>query len=122
MSRLIDAEALKTKSIELVKELAMESGNADVVIGNLAIISVIDDVPTIEAEPVRHGKWIEPVPGDGFPYCSICKHEALDKGLFLNSRLMDWHRTTYCPYCGARMDAPTCGPDYCEIGGGDDES
>ena len=29
----------------------------------------------------------------------------------------------YCPKCGAKMDGeePACGPDYCEIGGVDDE-
>ena len=29
----------------------------------------------------------------------------------------------YCPKCGAKLDGeePACGPDYCEIGGVDDE-
>lgn len=60
--------------------------------------------PTVDAAPVVHSRWIEPVPGDGFPYCGNCKAPALDKGLFLNPKLMDWYKTKYCPNCGAKMD------------------
>lgn len=62
------------------------------------------DIPTVDAALVVHARWIEPVPGDGFPYCSNCKKIALDKGLFLNPKLMGWHMTPYCPHCGAKMD------------------
>ena len=65
---------------------------------------LLREIPTVDAAPVVHGRWIEPVPGDGFPYCSNCKTIALDKGLFLNPKLMDWYKTKYCPNCGARMD------------------
>ena len=57
-----------------------------------------------ERADVVHGRWIEPVPGDGFPYCSKCKKVAPDRGLFLNARLMEWYRTPFCPWCGAKMD------------------
>lgn len=67
------------------------------------IIDAIELLPEADAEPVRHGKWIEPVPGDGFPYCSNCKNIALDKGAVLNPKLMDWYLTPYCPHCGALM-------------------
>ena len=60
--------------------------------------------PAVDAVPVTHGRWIEPVPGDGFPYCSNCKNIPLDRGLFWNRTLMDWHLTPYCPHCGAKMD------------------
>lgn len=65
---------------------------------------IIKAVPEVDAVPVVHSRWIEPVPGDGFPYCGNCKAYALDKGLFLNPKLMDWHKTKYCPNCGAKMD------------------
>lgn len=68
------------------------------------LLSDIENAPTIDAAPVVHASWIEPVPGDGFPYCGNCKKLALDKGLFLNPKLMDWHKTKYCPNCGAKMD------------------
>ena len=53
---------------------------------------------------VVHGRWIEPVPGDGFPFCSNCKRIAPDNGLFLNAKLMEWYMTPFCPWCGAKMD------------------
>ena len=54
-------------------------------------------LPTIEAEPVRHGRWIfdEYTAKYGHPYkCSECKEESRDT-------------YDYCPCCGARMDLRT---------------
>lgn len=50
----------------------------------------------IEAEPVRHGYWIDKL-GDGDLYCSECgavleKHEHINHNLY------------YCYHCGAKMD------------------
>ena len=54
------------------------------------------DEPTIDAEPVRHGKWIESDEYDVFCgrlyKCSNCNTFVISD--FDN----------YCPYCGARMD------------------
>jgi hypothetical protein len=48
----------------------------------------------------KRGRWIVPVPGDGEPYCSECKKEALTVGAFnMHSELTD-----FCPNCGTRMD------------------
>ena len=48
----------------------------------------------IEAEPVKHGKWI--ISSDGYyPYCSEC-HFRPEK-----------YMTNFCPNCGAKMDAKT---------------
>ena len=53
---------------------------------------VLDEMPTIEAEPVRHGKWIEHKDYPGLAYlCSEC-------GRFTTER------SHYCPDCGAKMD------------------
>ena len=53
------------------------------------------DTPTIqiEAEPVRHGRWIyeEDSDGDISSICSECRH----KYRFDNN---------FCPNCGAKMD------------------
>lgn len=53
----------------------------------------IDDAPTIDAVPVRHGRWLYI---NSYPYekCSICgeTHDTV--------RCLD----NYCPNCGARMD------------------
>lgn len=86
-------------------------------IGGLEIISQIKEAPTIDAEPVRHGRWMikhynftfceyEMVPYDatrmdnpsGNLYCSECNAEAL-----LNGHEEDVP-SRYCPNCGAEMD------------------
>lgn len=53
----------------------------------------IDDAPTVDAVPVRHGKWV--TNKIGMFECSNCK-------TMLFSRSTLWR---YCPFCGARMDA-----------------
>lgn len=62
------------------------------------ICEAIEEVPTIEAEPVRHGEWAEKKSGNGiFDYyfvCSECHKNTLG---FLIA-------PDYCPHCGARMD------------------
>ena len=58
----------------------------------------VDVMPTVDAVPVRHGKWklirMEDN-GDGFYTCSNC-----DRG-DIHSPLVN---VPYCWYCGARMD------------------
>ena len=54
----------------------------------------IDEAPTIDAVPVRHGHW-EFIGGYGYQYrCSNCVRCAE-------------HRTNYCPSCGCKMDKET---------------
>lgn len=50
----------------------------------------INRLPTIEAEPIRHGKWIKV--GDNTYRCSRCNEVSCCNGNF-------------CTDCGARMDA-----------------
>ena len=52
----------------------------------------IKDIPTIEAELVKHGRWICI---NGWVYCSVCHQEPPNE-----SNL----ETDYCPNCGAKMD------------------
>ena len=64
---------------------------------------LLELIPAVEAEPVRHGTWEmrrKMLEGDHamllgtYPTCSQCGHveSAVDK------------TTPYCPYCGAKMD------------------
>lgn len=86
--RFIDADELK-KSIEEDEEL--KSNSLAYLLMNL-MTCYIDDAPTIDAEPVRHGHWV--ICSDGYyPYCSKCKQEPSGKNM-----------TNYCPNCGAKMD------------------
>lgn len=93
MARLIDADALKA---------VFEEKSSVAVCGVelcKAIISRIDEVPTIDAVPVRHGKWID-IDEQSYTWkirCSCCDHERSmmsTQGTYPN----------YCENCGARMD------------------
>lgn len=56
----------------------------------------IKEALTIEAEPVKHGRWEynEEVAKWGFPF--ICKAEGCGKA--------HNHKEKFCPHCGAKMD------------------
>lgn len=64
---------------------------------------IVDAQPTIDAEPVRHGKWkwlsctYDRVPKEKEYECSECHHKTIVHG-----DDMPWER--YCPNCGTRMD------------------
>lgn len=59
------------------------------------ILQMIDEQPTVDAEPVRHGRWIRDEFGTR---CGAC-------GLYAYRDKFDqpWE-SPYCPHCGARMD------------------
>ena len=95
--RLIDADALKpvmcVSVCGLVQPQLCTCGCAQAL--------AIDNAPTIEAEPIRHGHWIDKPTGkygNWQSYCSACgKHSQI--GGIENNR----HKPR-CPWCGAFMD------------------
>ena len=96
--RLIDANALRNEVYHAVLDVAdspMPNDYASklaVKMGAL-IQKKIEDAPTIDAEPIKHGIWEEE------PYvwrCSECQ-----KWLMLEQGDADMN---FCPHCGARMD------------------
>lgn len=64
---------------------------------------IIDDAPTIDAEPVMHGKWIESYCN---LVCSCCKWEYSDELPYMSNQGIDKMSESfaYCPHCGAKMD------------------
>ena len=86
MSRLIDAEKLK-------KPYAWWEDDER----RTLFDQIVDAQPTVEAEPVRHGKWIDRTIKVSaeltniIHVCSVCEEMAVGK-------------YRYCPHCGARMD------------------
>lgn len=92
--RMIDADALVEKFAH-PPELMYTN----------VVLDVIREAPTVDAEPVRHGRWIKmtgmlPPEYHGHYCCSECEWHL--KGL-RNS----WTREEdllYCPNCGAKMD------------------
>lgn len=72
-----------------------------------AVERILEGLPTVDAVPVRHGKWIiRDNPGTGWyrVTCSECGEDVTSTapciGFFPNAKVT-WD---YCPSCGARMD------------------
>lgn len=104
MKRLIDADALDREMYR--KSFEVDDGrnvwNSGLWIRYKIFEEAIKDAPTIDAEPVRHGKFIGTEYdgyADGNPVyyewkCSECGCVFEDEPTY-----------RYCPHCGARMDS-----------------
>lgn len=88
--RLIDADAL---NMEILRRLKIVS--PDVAKYTNGVLNFIANASTIEAEPVRHGRWVKR--GQDI-FCSECDEESGYTWAGA-SRYSD-----YCPNCGAKMD------------------
>lgn len=102
--KLIDADALCKHLHEL------KTGDKDTVYeyyddGIDTAISTVAVFPTIEAEPVRKGRWVPVTNGRGGFECSICHSYApsYQDGV-------EW-LSLYCPNCGAKMEPISASPE-----------
>lgn len=69
--------------------------------GKGVTVKDIDEAPTIEAEPVRHGEWIEYFAYGCWHYdCPLC-----DDGYATKERQI--RLENYCQNCGAKMNGGT---------------
>lgn len=82
--RLIDADALRDK-----RQFVEVTDGSWRTTACVVLATDIDQAPTIEAEPVMHGRWIEK--DDGVMHCTEC------------DRVGNPHIDNYCPNCGANM-------------------
>lgn len=85
--KLIDANKLR-KAIESLPNCY--NGFSDTY-DKACIIGVIDEQPTIEAEPVKAGKWLA-IGNTGLATCSCG---------YITDRYSIYN---YCPNCGAKME------------------
>ena len=90
--RLIDADALNKEVGKLWRDMD------DVDFGELVrdFWKVLNHFPTVDAEPVRHGRWNKiKYPDENFTFweCSACGYQSEAKAFH-----------NYCPHCGAKMD------------------
>ena len=90
--RLIDADALVEKAYWHGEHPDVGNPFAEGV--DAVDMSDIDNAPTIEAEPVRHGYWMCV---DYYDIGDVCSECDWDSGM-VNPTLR------YCPNCGAKMD------------------
>lgn len=88
--RLIDADALHERVQETMEAGLIYSG---MTIAEF-IHALVDEAPTIDAEPVRRGYWkVWYHGGTSFSYtCSFCGMHTPNE------------KTPYCAYCGAKME------------------
>ena len=93
MVRLIDADAL-LKSFDVAWMWEYDETGCGV--RKKAVpTKTIDEAPTIDAEPARHGRWIWVRDKYNYPIgmkCSECGRRVKNFG------------ENYCPKCGAKMD------------------
>lgn len=87
--RLIDADALQCE-FEWLESVVSEYRKYGVQYS----IQRIKAAPTIEAKPVRHGKWV----GGELGYCTCCGHEGCSSDIWNGV-----HGDGFCPNCGAKM-------------------
>ena len=59
-------------------------------------MDLIDDMPTADVQPVKHGRWIEETPKHS--RCSCCDVTCLIAVYPISAN------ANFCPNCGARMD------------------
>lgn len=88
MPNLIEKDALKRKHCD---SCACKSNCMGKCCKIYEAICLIADLPTIEAEPVRHGRWIDN--GEDKYICSACK-----------GYVYRWFgKSDFCPRCSADM-------------------
>lgn len=80
--RLIDANALKRRFCISNKAL------------RCYVEAEIDAAPTVDAEPVRRGRWVQDDTWKDMYFCSACMGR--------DHRNKPKHK--FCPECGAKMD------------------
>ena len=90
---LIDRKALKNALIPLW------NCRSDSEFANKDVWREIENAPTIDAVPVRHGEWGGLSNEDSLVKCSVCGHIR-----FGSSLLYCKEYVRYCENCGARMD------------------
>ena len=54
--------------------------------------------PAVDAEPVRHGRWVYEHDDPAMIPCSVCGY-----------KVFRYNNTHYCPNCGAKMDGKSNG-------------
>lgn len=94
--RLIDGDRLEDVIEDECFSFSGESDfNAGIQNGLLIARDFVQEAPTIDAEPIRHGMWKRVTAYEGgdfhFYECSICGEPW-------------WFKMNYCAKCGARMD------------------
>lgn len=96
---LISREKLRLV-IRNIKKKADLFSNDDYRVGYISALSLVEgllaDAPAVDAEPVRHGRWVAvKTPYGRKMECSRCRnHDNVQTAI----------KGNYCWFCGAKMD------------------
>ena len=98
MTKYIELEALKNrfaKRLVWLKKDIHDEYSLGLHDGCEYDTKLIDEIPTADVAPVRHGEWEIVVGSNGKEYmvCTCCRVSQDLTGVF-----------TYCPNCGCRID------------------
>ena len=95
--RLIDGDALIEKFNEKVDmaECLIDARTAERFATFCALADAVEEMPTVDAVEVRHGRW---ECGKPCPVCGENRFKGLDADIWA-----DWE-PPYCPNCGAKMN------------------
>lgn len=105
MAKYIDCKAFENV-LKIADAIAAANGkDQDRRIWAIAM-RLLNDMPTADVAPVRHGRWedsIDELIGTDVYTCSKCRESyVLVEGTPKENL---WH---YCPNCGAKMDERVC--------------
>ena len=100
MSKLIELDAA-------IAETWKDTGYSDPLNVMTAIRDRLEALPTVDAVPVRHGKWVDENGNRPYGYrfnwlCSECGRPQHTSTAKLLKEFEEEHR--WCHFCGARMD------------------
>ena len=97
--RLVDADALW---LDIANRSACLHDCCPRTKGKKGVLLLIDEAPTIEAEPVRNGRWIKQIPNRlGLSNYFVCSQCAMVTRTRYKAMMCE---DAYCKHCGAKMD------------------
>ena len=100
--RLIDA---KMYCMELYNEMNYPGRSEEFMTAIDVAIADLADAPTVDAVPVRHGRWVDKQLIKSFKHTNIpvveCSACGIDFCDIINNHYFMYN---YCPNCGAKMD------------------
>ena len=91
----------RAEAIDIIRSMTISLGGKEIFHpeAKKSVLGVFDDLAAVDAEPVRHGRWILSGPdlhGNIRPKCSVC-------GRYRLAQWADHIKCNYCPECGANM-------------------
>lgn len=103
--RPIDADALKDSLCSALDNCAVKAYfrlRNDATRMRAAINAAIEGAPTIDAEPVRHGRWIHTTREDSDWGGTFHKYTCSACNWSMGGNPTGWGN--FCPNCGVKMD------------------